>query len=532
MKVFWPGREEPGSETYPRVYRVSRGWRIFGYSGGGFFIALALGAFASCFLDRSLNPAGTIIVAALGAAFLVAGLLIILDTRAYRVVLTKVSIERIGLFRRRTLMRDRLKGRRLRPEEYGPPTWLLVPDAGRSLKLYGSLAKDAALIEWFAALPDLDAADELARRAEIAADPSYGATPEERLERYDRSERIAAVAFLAGYAVVPWAIFYPRPYVVAVACVALFPLAVFAVMALWPRAHAPTPVNLSTACLLPGLALMVRVVIDLNYADWWQLVWLALGAAILLALCFGAVERAKMLRARAALVGIMCASLWPYTFGTIGLANQLFDRSETRIFSAYLIEKRVDRGPWWTEEDTTKVGVPKPFFDAVNLGDKVNLYLQQGALGLPWYFAASCGHGGFLPWSFVGLTQIADGEIAYQCRNHEFVVRSLTPIAESGNPRALLLVGLAHWEGIGVPRDHDEAMRLFHLAAAGGDSRAMNVIGFSYNHAVGVAQDYAEAIKWYEMASAKDEVRALNNLGLLYDSGKGVAQDKAEARRL
>ena len=71
--------------------------------------------------------------------------------------------------------------------------------------------------------------------------------------------------------------------------------------------------------------------------------------------------------------------------------------------------------------------------------------------------------------------------------------------------------------------DYETARKEFQALADKGDDKAMIDLGVMYHTGEGVKQDYDKAMDWYLKAYAKRNGDALNNLGVMYRDGLGVA---------
>jgi len=77
--------------------------------------------------------------------------------------------------------------------------------------------------------------------------------------------------------------------------------------------------------------------------------------------------------------------------------------------------------------------------------------------------------------------------------------------------------------------DYKTALKLWRPLAEQGDPKAQVNIGVMYDHALGVKQDFAEAMKWYRKAADRGNAAAQVNLGMMYQKGWGVKQDYVQA---
>jgi type II secretory pathway pseudopilin PulG len=70
--------------------------------------------------------------------------------------------------------------------------------------------------------------------------------------------------------------------------------------------------------------------------------------------------------------------------------------------------------------------------------------------------------------------------------------------------------------------DYETARQEFQALADKGDDKAMINLGVMYHTGEGAKQDYAKAMDWYLKAYAKQNGDAQNNIGVMYRDGLGV----------
>ena len=107
----------------------------------------------------------------------------------------------------------------------------------------------------------------------------------------------------------------------------------------------------------------------------------------------------------------------------------------------------------------------------------------------------------------------------------------LTTLANAGNPRAELIVGLKYLDGDGVPANDKEAAKWLDRAAQAGQAVAQYRLGTMYEHGRGVTADPAKAMHWYQAAANLGNRKAMHNLAVAYAEGSGVKKDFTEASR-
>lgn len=115
----------------------------------------------------------------------------------------------------------------------------------------------------------------------------------------------------------------------------------------------------------------------------------------------------------------------------------------------------------------------------------------------------------------------------------DVAVRLLTPLAERGDPVALLQLGMLHYNGQGVAENEKRAIELLGRSAKAGNVEAMYQLGNVYTFGNSIARlvddPDVEAAKWYHQAAMAGNADAQYSLALLFMAGKGVVKDQKEA---
>ena len=107
----------------------------------------------------------------------------------------------------------------------------------------------------------------------------------------------------------------------------------------------------------------------------------------------------------------------------------------------------------------------------------------------------------------------------------------LTALANGGNAKAELVVGLKYLDGDGVAVSETDAAKWLERAANAGLPVAQYRLGTMYERGRGVAADPAKSVHWYTLAAQAGNRKAMHNLAVAYASGTGVAKNLAEAAR-
>lgn len=102
-------------------------------------------------------------------------------------------------------------------------------------------------------------------------------------------------------------------------------------------------------------------------------------------------------------------------------------------------------------------------------------------------------------------------------------------LAEAGDAKAQLQLGMRYATGDGVVQNDKEAAKWFERAARQGLADAQYEYGLALLNGRGVVQDYQAAFEWIEKPALRGHARAQYSLGELYRYGTGTAIDKARA---
>ena len=122
-------------------------------------------------------------------------------------------------------------------------------------------------------------------------------------------------------------------------------------------------------------------------------------------------------------------------------------------------------------------------------------------------------------------TGYTEGVAAYERGDYKTALREIKPLAERGNAKAQLILGIMYGEGEGVPKNHREAARWYRKAAEQGNADAQASLGALYTLGQGVPLNYREATKWYRKAAVQGNPAAQHNLGIMYKEGLGVPRN-------
>jgi hypothetical protein len=144
--------------TFPRIYRVSKGWRIFCLILAS--VPIGFGAVGEWYFATG-NDTQTLRETAgftgLCLAFVLFGIYMAASTIRSKLVLEESLISISGLFRTRSIHKPEIAGRRLRPGYNGSAATLVFMPSHpgiKKLKIPRMFATDATFDAWLANIPE------------------------------------------------------------------------------------------------------------------------------------------------------------------------------------------------------------------------------------------------------------------------------------------------------------------------------------------------------------------------------------------
>jgi TPR repeat protein len=128
-----------------------------------------------------------------------------------------------------------------------------------------------------------------------------------------------------------------------------------------------------------------------------------------------------------------------------------------------------------------------------------------------------------------GSAAFGEGRAAFMAKDYAKAMRLLKPLAEGGDAKAQVTVGIMYDFGHGVAKDPAQAIDWYEKAALQGIPVVQHDLGVKYFRGVDIKQDYAKAVHWWRMAAEGGLADSQYNLGYLYSRGLGVGQDDKAA---
>jgi TPR repeat protein len=129
---------------------------------------------------------------------------------------------------------------------------------------------------------------------------------------------------------------------------------------------------------------------------------------------------------------------------------------------------------------------------------------------------------------------LARGTAAYSRGDYVRAAGELLPLAQSGNARALGLLGFLYEHGFGEPQDYDAAADFYARGAVQGDPFAQAMLGLMYDKGHGVPLDVMFAYKWLNLATARAQGHDRETFAKFRDAvaSKMSKDEIAEGQRL
>lgn len=409
-----PGGAETGGASagaamdpsqYPKSYGISLRWKAITIGASISVIAAGVAGIGyALFFDLAPREANTVLLIA--PVLMALAAYSIADVLKWRVTLEGDAIEVLSLRVVRRLLRSDIKGYRVHGAPGSMRAIALVPSDPAQKKLYLPFIMnlDTTYFAWFWALENLDASDLRSSEEEIAADPVFGRTQSDRLQRLTRSRQVARALDIATIAALAWAFLAPWPYGLAMATLGALPL-VALVLVIVSRGlfRLDGPANDARASLglmffLPELVLMIRVILDLDLLNWWPPIIAGIAVGVVLMAIAAAVDRHLRRRPWMVLGCMLFASA--YGFGATVEANALLDRSQPSVFRSTVISKKTSRGrvtryllelsPWGELKEPVEATVSRALHDMLEPGASACVVQRRGAFGFPWFIVLAC----------------------------------------------------------------------------------------------------------------------------------------------
>ena len=102
--------------------------------------------------------------------------------------------------------------------------------------------------------------------------------------------------------------------------------------------------------------------------------------------------------------------------------------------------------------------------------------------------------------------------------------------AKAGYPEGEYRLGMAYYEGSGIPHSWEDAILWFNKASEHGHSAAMERLAAIYRYGIGIERNSMRALELYTKAAQAGNGRAMKALGRVYHTGELGVQDEQRSR--
>jgi hypothetical protein len=312
-----------------------------------------------------------------------------------QLVLTADALQIRGVFTHNVVHRSTIRQFRILSRSGILELEIAEPAADRThkVKVHLGYQFDEVFADWFEGLHNPDVVEMVESIREVEGD----SVSHERIASSNRARQFARYFQFVALAVVVWALLYPRPYSLVLLLLVIEPWLTLYLCwryPLWFSVGDPGDGNVRadlTLCLfVPGAALALRAVLDVQLVELSSLLLPALLGLLVLLACILWIEpeyRKSWIK-----VVPLALLLTAYPAGSIALLNTALDWQQPAVHRLEVLAKskpensnRVRVPAWGPYQTDNLVEVPSDLYTAVPVGGAVCLYRYPGALGLDWY---------------------------------------------------------------------------------------------------------------------------------------------------
>lgn len=124
---------------------------------------------------------------------------------------------------------------------------------------------------------------------------------------------------------------------------------------------------------------------------------------------------------------------------------------------------------------------------------------------------------------------IDEGVAAYNRGDHDAAYQEFLPVAEAGDKKAQLLLGLMYDNGLGIEQNYQRAAHWYRRAAEQGQPRAQFNLGLMYESGEGIKRDQAAAVGWVRKSAEQGYAEAQDKLARFFEEGEYIEQDLVQS---
>jgi hypothetical protein len=395
-------------EGIPKMYRTSKGWRIFFFIILPPFIGIITWLIVYSFTGNDLKDISTrLIIFLMGLGFdifLIYGIFYLVK---YRVELFPGRIVEIGVFKKKEIVLEKCEGFRVLPTQYINQVQFIRKGTGKKISMALMMHDSNGFLQWLnCSLRNLDAEEYEKEVKTILSNEALGVTEQQRVDAFERARKYASILNYISLAAMLWVLIKPQPYEIAIWTVILLPIIVLASSRLFSdiiRFDGPRKGVYPTIAgpfLMPGIALSLRAFLDWNILSWNNF-WMPFAGISVTLSCLLLFSFKEVRKKYGQAIGMItfCAV---YGYGATISLNGINDKSRPACYSAAVIDKRVSTGkttsyylklsPWGPRNAEKEVDVSKDVYHSVGIIDSVSIFVKNGAMNIPWFFVMKNQH--------------------------------------------------------------------------------------------------------------------------------------------
>jgi len=365
-------------------------------------VALGLAGVAVYCVGKSADGSGALLIPAVLCALIAVGICANLFKRI--AILTDNDVTYTCVWGSRDLEKSNIKGFRV-----GEKAIFIEPlqDGYKKIIIrdYFSLGQSNQLIASLRAkYTDLNKVEFEESKEEILHDNAFGATEDEREAALKTRRQYVRVYSFGGIGLFFFNTIFPDSNVMLLVAELIYPLIGIALLAygkglvrLFAKKNSAYPslfIGLLFSSLVPVIAANLDAKI-LDFSNAWTpaIVVFAVMCAVLY---YFAVKVAQApLGGQVAFILIVAAG---YGFGSVLLANNLFDQSPAQTYTATVTDRYVHNGKstsyhivlgeWGQNHGQENISVSSSVYGRVAVGSQVNVKLKKGFFNIPWFYLA------------------------------------------------------------------------------------------------------------------------------------------------
>lgn len=388
-----------------KEYKIAKGWAIFIYLLAPILILLFSWLLILPFTIGNFSSNANWILIPVSIAMIALMVVGIIDTYKGRLIIYEDRIISISAFSKKELKFNEIKG------FTADANYIFIEPykkKKKSIKINKYIGGYNELLGWLSeTFTNLEEQAIIEEEQVILNNKNYGWTEEIRERNLIKARRISKIINWTEGVVTVWIVFYPTPYQYAIMAAMIIPIVALVIVKFsnglirFNEMRGSAYPSVIYAFIFPSLGLMLRAVLDyeiFDYSNVWPITIII--TLIFLALLLIKQEEITFKKKSDYLtVASITLFLFIYSFGSVIHLNCYYDDSEAQHFTAEVLNKRIGSGKtaiyyfklstWGEQEEVDEVSVDKEFYNRVEIGDEVSVYLCKGKLEIPWIYVTN-----------------------------------------------------------------------------------------------------------------------------------------------